>query len=168
MLETTIAQTMTGPSAPETGAPREAADSFSIETRFGVLSFTADNRIHMPSGPLGFGDSRRFVLGALPPPANPRFKILQSEEDNDLSFIVTPLQPEDGCIELADLEDAAMSASISWDDAAFLLIVTVRPNDDGSADITVNLRAPLVVDVKEGLARQIVMVNANYPIQQPL
>ena len=61
-----------------------------------------------------------------------------------------------------------MSASISWDDAAFLLIVTVRPNDDGSADITVNLRAPLVVDVKEGLARQIVMVNANYPIQQPL
>lgn len=167
MLETSTAQTMTQPCTPDATAAPEAADLFTIETRFGLLSFAEENRVVMPSGPLGFADKHKFVLGDLPPPANPCFKVLQSEEDNDLSFIVTPLKPEDGCIELADLEDVAMSASISWEDAAFLLIVTVRPTDDG-AKITVNLRAPLVVDVKAGLARQIVMTNGNYPIQQPL
>ena len=167
MVETSTAQAMTQPSPPEAAAVADSAETFTLETRFGTLSFTAENRVFMPTGPLGFANSHKFVLGDLPPPANPRFKVLQSEEDGNLSFIVTPLKPEDGCIELADLEDAAMSASIAWEDAAFLLIVTVRPAEEG-AKITVNLRAPLVVDVKEGVARQIVMTNGNYPIQQPV
>ena len=150
--------------------PEEAAgpdEVIAIETRFGSLEFGPDNRLMLPVGLLGFSDYRHFGLSELPQAELADFRLLQSLEDHDLSFIVTTLKIDEGIVAREDLEDAALSVGISVDTAAFLLIVTVRPTPEGSS-VTVNLRAPIVVDVNRAVARQVVMANSSYPIQQPI
>jgi len=138
-----------------------------IETRFGPLVFGPENSLYMPVGPLGFGNHHNFGLAELPNPRLAKFRLLQCLDDTELSFIVTPLRIEDRLVEREDLVDAALSVGISMDTAAFLLIITVRPDAKGTR-ITANLRAPIVVDPHRAVARQVVMANSKYPIQAPL
>ena len=138
-----------------------------IETRFGPLEFGPANSLFMPVGPLGFGDFRRFGLASLPKPASDRFKLLQSLDNHELGFIVTPLDPNDGKVARGDIEDAALSVGIPFDHAEFLLIVTIRVVNQ-TTTMTANLRAPIVLDSKRMIARQVVMANSSYPIQMPL
>ena len=51
--------------------------------------------------------------------------------------------------------------------AALLLIVTARKNN-GQVTLTANLRAPVVVNRKERVARQYVMPNSTYEIRHVL
>lgn len=150
------------------GQGSEAGDTHvTVETRFGTLVFGPENSLFMPVGPLGFGNHHRFGLAELPNPGLARFRLLQCLEDTELSFIVTPLRAEDGLVAREDLEDAALSVGVAPEIAAFLLIVTIRPDGKGSR-ITANLRAPVVVDPHRAVARQVVMANSKYPIQAPL
>lgn len=167
MLETSTAAT--AKERHMLGQPAMPADEkpVIIETRFGALEFGASNSLFMPVGPLGFGDFRRFGLADLPKPASDRFKLLQSLDNHELGFIVTPIGLEDPRVTRADLEDAALSVGIPLESALFLLIVTLRAGDQGTV-ITANLRAPVVVDSKRMIARQVVMANSTYPIQMPL
>ncbi len=149
-------------------APRsDADDAVAVETRFGVFEFAGRSMVHMPRGPHGFTEFREFGLANLPPPAPEHFKLLQSLEEPQLSFIVTALDPTSGAVVQEDLKDGAASVGIPFDDAAFLLIVTLRAGDEGTT-ATVNLRAPIVLDLERRLARQVVLANNAYPIQQQL
>ena len=139
-----------------------------VETRFGCYEFTAANRVNMPQGPLGFQDRRSFGLGNLPDEKLEPFKLLQSLDDPDLSFIVTALPAGGGPIATADLEEICRWAGIPLDEAIFLLIVTMRPGPEGKGiTMTVNLRAPIVFNPRTRMARQCVSSNADYRVQQP-
>lgn len=163
-LQGKAAQLAAGNSVSNSSAEGER---FTMETRFGTLEFGPENSIHMPIGPLGFTDFHRFGLVNLSNPSLDQFKLLQSLDNPDLGFIVTPLNTESGPISAEDLEDGALSVGIPVEDATFLLVVTVRSSDKGPS-ITVNLRAPVVLNVNLLTARQVVLANSNYPIQQPL
>ncbi len=139
-----------------------------VETRFGVYTFTAEHRVHMPKGPLGFQDYHDFGLANLPNPQLAQFKMLQSLDAHDLSFIVTTLPDAGGPITQADLEEMAAAAGVAIEDAVFLLIVTIRPNPEGEGILmSVNLRAPIVFNPVSRLARQCVASSPSYPVQQP-
>jgi len=139
-----------------------------VETRFGVYSFTAEHRVHMPKGPLGFQDYHDFGLANLPNPQLAQFKMLQSLDAHDLNFIVTALPDAGGPIAREDLEEMAAAAGVPVKDAVFLLIVTIRPNPEGEGILmSVNLRAPIVFNPTSRLARQCVTSNPSYPVQQP-
>lgn len=149
------------------GGPAEGDGPVTIETRFGALAFGPENSLMLPVGLLGFADFRHFGLAELPQAELADFRLLQSLDDQSLSFIVTTLRIDEGIVAREDLEDAALSVGVPVEAAAFLLIVTVRPTPEGSS-VTVNLRAPVVVDVNRAVARQVVMANSSYPIQQPI
>lgn len=166
MMESNAARTRALESKAEDEAA-ESAERVSVETRFGVLEFGPDNRLFLPVGLLGFTDYRYFGLAEMPQPELADFRLLQSLQDDKLSFIVTPIKIDSGVVAREDLEDAALSVGIPVDSAAFVLIVTIRPMPEGS-NVTVNLRAPVVVDVNRAVARQVVMANSSYPIQQPI
>ena len=166
MLESNVAR---APSIEKTADDRnaEAAERVTVETRFGVLEFGPENRLFLPIGLLGFADYRHFGLAEMPQPELADFRLLQSLQDDKVSFIVTPIKIDSGEVAREDLEDAALSVGIPVDSAGFVLIVTIRPTPEGSS-VTVNLRAPLVIDVNRAVARQVVMANSSYPIQQPI
>ena len=147
--------------------PPSAVPIIEIETRFGRLLFGPNSILTMPAGPLGFADCHRFGLCNVPGAADARFKLLQCLDDQDLSFIVMPLvQPEEH-LRQSDIDDLCQAIDTTLTDAAFLLIVTLRPGPEGMS-FTVNLRAPIIIDCKRAVARQAVLNDSRYPIRQAI
>jgi len=138
-----------------------------VETRFGAFVFDETNTLFMPSGPLGFASHRHFGLANLPAPKLSAFKLLQSLDDAEVSFIVTPLDLHEAPIEMADLEAGARAAGMALEEVETLGIVTVRSGGP-SPELTVNLRAPVLVDLRLRLARQVVLNNPDLPIRHPI
>jgi flagellar assembly factor FliW len=124
--------------------------------------------VHMPKGPLGFPDHHDFLLADVADPVLAQFKLLRSVEDQGPVLIVTPIPETSRPIADEDLMEIAGTAGIPFDEAVFLLVVTVRPKPDGDGmAMSVNLRAPIVLDPARRLARQCVSPNARYRVQHP-
>ena len=138
-----------------------------VRTRFGVVAAAPDAIIEMPHGPLGFAQHRRFVMADLPNPKLAQFKLLQSLSAPDVSFVVAGYEPTSGLIAAADLQQGCTDAGFSADETAVLLILTVRQEGAGKIAMSVNLRAPIVVDLRRRVARQIVLANPAYSIRHP-
>ncbi len=138
-----------------------------VETRFGSFAFDAENTLFMPSGPLGFAAHHRFGLANLPDPKLEAFKLLQSLDDVEVSFIVTPLALHPGLIEPQDLDAGAGAVGLDAAQVEPLLIVTARATPEGT-QLSVNLRAPVLVDLTTRTARQVVLGNPDYQVRHPI
>lgn len=130
-------------------------------TRFGVLEIGADDLIGFPNGLLGLEDCRQWVL--LADAQNEALGWLQCVTQPDVAVaVVSPrrfvptYQLRVSRQDLAPLELARVR------DAQVLAIV--GKNEQG---ITLNLKAPLVVNLERRLGRQVVS-NADQPLQYPL
>ena len=148
-------------------AEAPAAPTLPIETRYGRIEVSCDAIIGMPNGILGFAGHSSFALIDLPDGRLGQFRLLQSLQDPDLSFLVMPLDPGSGAIDRADLDEARRAAGAAAEDAAFLLIVTLRKEKDGIR-VTANLRAPIVLDKARRIAGQYVLSNNRYSIRHAL
>lgn len=147
--------------------PEPADDLVEIETRFGRFAYPRSSTIAMPHGVLGFSNFHEFALLTLPDPKFGQFRLLQCSTEPALSFLVVPTAVEQSGHDAADLEEALTAHGVSSAGAALLLIVTIR-KVDGHVDMTVNMRAPIVVDLHRQLARQYVLSNSKYSIRQRL
>ncbi len=144
------------------------ADQITLETRFGTFEIDPARAIEMPQGPIGFAEMHRFALLDAPDAAEGPFKLYQSLDDPGLTFVVVPLAEESEVIDAADLDAACEAYCIARTDAAFLLIATFRPSAEGKPETTVNLKAPIVLDTRNLVARQVVFSGERYPMRQPL
>lgn len=167
MLMTLAASGRNAPS-PAILTPADAPPSptVAVETRFGTVAVGREAILDMPSGILGFDGHSRFALVDLPDGRLGQFRLLQSLHDPDVSFIVMPFDTGSGLIDEADLDEARRAAGAAAD-ACFLLIVTIR-KEEGTVRMTVNLRAPIVVDAARRVARQCVLSNNRYSIRHSL
>ena len=161
---------MTAPEAAlATDATNHAAiaGDFTVATRFGPIAGRWEDVIEMPQGPLGFTQHRRFALLTVPNPKLSQFRLMQSLEDADLSFIVMPCPTDGGPVLKADLADACTAIGIPLDDLQLMLIVTVRTVGD-LVELSANLRAPVLMDTRRHVARQVVLSNPTYPVRQAI
>jgi flagellar assembly factor FliW len=138
-----------------------------VETRFGTFVFDATNTLFMPSGPLGFAALRHFGLANLPDPKLSAFKLLQSLDDADVSFVLTPLELHPGLIAPEDVASGATAVGFDRSALEPMLIVTVRAVP-GGAELSANLRAPLLVDLDRRMARQVVLGNPDLPVRHAI
>lgn len=144
------------------------ADLTQIETRFGVFSFTAEQSIAMPSGMVGFPEYKTFGLATPAEAGYEGFVILQCLTEPSLGFVTAPVAKDDGPIEAADLREALAGYGVRWEDAAVLLVCTIRAGEGGAASLSVNLQAPIIVDARQRRAWQHVFHGAKYPVRQEL
>ena len=138
-----------------------------IETRYGTVDVARENIVTFQSGLLGFDHCRRFILMTLPDPRLERFRVLQGLDDTALSFIVAPLDMADTPIAPHDLEEAIDALALTDREHLVLTIVSVRREADG-VRMTTNLRAPIIVDVVNQRARQVILPNPAYDIRHPI
>ncbi|MBE3578101.1 MAG: flagellar assembly protein FliW [Limnochordales bacterium] len=124
-----------------------------VTTRFGTFEFRTDEIITFPRGIIGFEGIREYILKPL---EGTPFQVLQAVDGSGLAFIV--IEPR------LFLADYAVPAANDLEDAAIYCIVTV-PNDP--AQMTANLRAPLVIDRTQRRGQQVILEEA-YPIRFPL
>ena len=124
-------------------------------TRFGELSVPADRVLHFPQGLIGFPRARRFVI-LDHRPGSP-FKWMLCLEQPDVAFaVVEPARMVPGY--QAPLELAARTLGTDPADVALFVIVTI-PSDPTA--MTVNLMAPVVVDVRTRRSRQLVLEDGR-------
>jgi flagellar assembly factor FliW len=133
-------------------------------TRFGEVNVTPEDTLEFAEGLLGFGHLRRFVL--LDDHNDEIFAWLQSCESPEIAFPV--LEPElfsmNYQVELSKSDLEALSiANIS--EGRMLTIITI-PADP--TQMTANMKAPIVMNVKKKTARQCVLQDNSLQIREPI
>jgi flagellar assembly factor FliW len=129
--------------------------------RFGALDIDDEQVIEFPSGLIGLGGSRYALVAT---EDDSPFRWLQSLEDPALALPVTNpfLFFEDYAVDLSDADSTRIGTE---DPDAIAVWVTVRAAA-GAEEVTVNLRAPIVVH--EGRGFQVINEAADAGVRTPL
>ncbi len=130
-------------------------------TRFGSIDFDEAMIIEMRGPILGFDHLKKYIL--LKQDEKTPFSWLQSVEDGSLAFVVMnpqALKP-DYEPEISDADVQLLEIEVESDVVLFS-ILTIRPNP---ITVSANLRAPVVINSKRRLAKQIVLDDPAYPVQ---
>lgn len=134
-------------------------------TKLGDVEFDDARIVTLPEGILGFPDARRYVVIDVREGSN--LKWLLSVDRPELALVVTDPYAwfPDYRTPLSD-SDAAALAFREEDELSVMAIVTVRGRR--REDTTVNLRAPIAVNLRTLLGKQVVLSEDRWGIQVPL
>ena len=133
-----------------------------METKdFGTIEIMEKDIINFPRGLPGFLDRKEFVF--LPAGEDSPFIIMQSREEKELAFVT--LEPgnfiENYQFEIDDKTEEMLKLE-SMSDVTVFNIASIR---EESEDITINLAAPLVVNLQENLGRQVILDPEHFPVR---
>ena len=145
----------------------DSKNLITIKSRFGKIEVDKSKQISFKHGVLGIPRAVTFCLTKLPTITSDQFKLLQCLEDDELSFIVVPAQYDNRLIESQDLDEACKVLDIKTDKLLLLFIVTIQENG-AKREISVNAKAPVLVDVESKTAHQYVLQNPSYKIQHKI
>lgn len=131
-------------------------------TRFGSISVSEEDIITFPEGMLGFSKIDKYVL--VERVDDSLFLWLQAVKKPSVAFPL--LEPEifekNYTVELTE-EDRSILQIDNLKHAKVYSIVTI-PSDPSK--MTANLKAPIVVNLKSQLAKQVILHQADYPIRK--
>ncbi len=133
-------------------------------TRFGSLEVEERSVLSMRRGLLGFESFHRYIL--IQDGENSAFRWLQCVDSPSLAFVVVdPMQwfPHYNVV-LSD-EDVAALDIRDPDEAGICAIVTLSPHLE---EMTVNLLGPVVMNVRNGRAEQVVLDDPRYSTKHRL
>lgn len=132
--------------------------------RFGQIEVSSEEIISIPSGVLGFPEDQNFCL--VDPGDDTLILWLQSLSNPHLSFpVLEPkiFKPEYVVrLSAAELRELRLN---SIKDASVFTILTIPSN---LAEMTANLKAPLVINIREKTAKQVVLQENDQPIKHPM
>jgi len=133
-------------------------------TRFGSIAVAEHDIINFPEGMLGFSKINQYVL--VERVDDSLFLWLQALKKPSVAFPL--LEPQiferHYKVDLAD-EDRKILELKDLSHAKVFGIVTI-PTDP--TKMTANLKAPIVINLKNRLAKQVILHEADYPIRKPI
>jgi flagellar assembly factor FliW len=132
--------------------------------RFGQIEVSTDEIISVPSGILGFPEDQNFCL--VDPGDDTLILWLQSLSNPRLAFpVLEPRMFKSNYIvrlSAAELRELRLS---SINEASVFTILTI-PSE--LQEMTANLKAPLVINVRDRVAKQVVLQENDQPIKHPM
>ncbi|MFW6273327.1 MAG: flagellar assembly protein FliW [Halanaerobium sp.] len=136
-----------------------------VKTRdFGEIEVDKDNVIFFENGLPGFEDFKNFVI--IPLAEDSPFIIIQSLKEIDVAF--TAVEPgnfiEDYSFEISDRVETELKIS-SIENLMVLNIITFKEKIEES---TVNLSAPLIINLKHNLGRQVILDEPHFQLRYKL
>lgn len=136
---------------------------------FGTIQYDSEKIIHFPHGLPAFDEETRFL--PVEQPSKTPVIFLQSLTRPDLTFITMPVQVIDPSYRLAISEEDLEALELPPDrqpeigaDVTCLVIVTLA---EGKPP-TVNMMAPIVVNLRTRNAFQVIQAEAGYSHQHSL
>jgi len=138
-----------------------------IDTRFGKIAVKRQTPMVFPRGLLGMPERFNFFLTEFPNKNLGKFKLLQSLDDFELSFITLPIDLENGIIAAEDLSSVSKELGIKIENLGALLVVSVH-RSPAKVSLSVNARAPLLIDTATRIAIQHVFLSDKYKVQHPI
>lgn len=137
-----------------------------IQTKFlGEVEINLSEIITFENGLPGFQEYTKFILLGLD--ADLPIALLQSTEDEQIGFVVGyPFAfKQDYVFDLSD-EDKEQLKIDDEKEVATYSVVTLK---EIFSDSTINLLAPIIINVKEKLGKQIVLQDSEkYPLRYPI
>lgn len=135
--------------------------------RFGEVEIEEEKIINFPHGILGFPNIKRYiVLNHLNKPDIP-FKWLQAIDTPDLAFVITdPLLFEPAYNPPINEQELNELGINDISDRCIIVIVTI-PHGEPER-MTANLQGPVVVNLRERTAKQIVLTGDEFQVRFPL
>lgn len=136
-----------------------------IETaRFGDFELNESKLIEFPSGLPGFEELNSFIILEINE-TKPLYW-LQSTQNKHISLpVIIPFELlDDYYIEIRENELEGLHIKDKND--LLILNVVVVPNE--LAEMTANLAAPIIVNLKEGLGKQLLIDAAELPVKYPI
>lgn len=138
-----------------------------IETaRFGEINVNDSQMITFPKGIPSFEEFTRYALLPAEESEENPFYFLQSIQDKNLCFFLL-----DTLIYFKDyhvgVEDSDIS-DLRIDDGKDVIVFTLITSKGSLKLATTNLKAPLIINFKRKLGKQIVLTQEQYLIRQPL
>jgi len=144
---------------------KTAAGEIAVDLpRFGPCTYRDDEVLTFPWGIPGFGTLRRFI--ALNLDSQDRFVWLQSLDDPSVAIPVA-----DPWTIFADYAPHLPPYAVSSldlrtpEDFVTLCVVVVSP---GALEMTMNLLAPVVVNLRTRTARQVTLETGGYSVRTPI
>ena len=134
--------------------------------RFGSVEIQDKDILLFPGALYGFDQEKEFVILPLDPKIESPMEWLQSLRSRELAFIVTNpflFVPEYKMV-LSDSEMDQLKLE-SMESVAVRVIVTIPKVH---SEMTANLVAPLVINQKNRLAKQVVLTSAEYDTKYSL
>ncbi len=137
-------------------------DTITVKSsRFGNLDIPVSSVFTIINGIIGFPDASGYTLLEY----NPPFSWLHSTENPELAFVVVNAA-EFGDDYNFSLPVGDRDIELREDDqVAVVNLVSVRSDP---SQTTVNLKAPIVVNLRTMRGRQIVLDDPRYPVKMPL
>ena len=128
--------------------------------RFGSIDVQAEDVLLFPEALYGFDREKEFVLLPLDPNIDSPMEWLQSLRTPELAFIVTDpflFVPQ---YKMVLNDDEKHQLKVESTESMVIRVIVTIPKVH--AEMTANLVAPLVINQKNRLAKQIVLTNAEY------
>lgn len=130
----------------------------------GKITYDENEIIKFEKTILGFDKSKRFILKDVN--ENDFFKILQSVDEPEVGFIViSPFEVENN-YEI-NLNNEVIS-TLKIKEANNVLLYSLVTLNSKIEDITVNLKAPIVININNKKAQQFIIDKEKYKIKHPL
>jgi flagellar assembly factor FliW len=132
--------------------------------RFGSLEVSDSELIKMPFGIIGFPNQTRFCL--VDPGDDTLIIWLQSIDNPELAFPV--LEPKIFKPDYTVRLSAAELRELKLENINQSAVFSVLTIGDEVTQMSANLRAPLVINLKEQIAKQVVLQENEYSLRQPM
>ena len=130
----------------------------------GIKEYSEGDIITFEKGIPGFKDLKKFILFHVE--ENNVFSMLHSIENTEIGLVVVSPFYVMKDYEF-NLEDNRKNDLKIKNESDVLILTTVCVNNDVKK-ITTNLKAPIVINIKEHLGEQLILENGKYLIKQPL
>lgn len=136
-----------------------------LNTKYhGVKEYEEKDIIYFKKGLPGFENLSRYILFTVE--ENEIFSILQSIDDSEIGLVVispfSVLKDYEFKLDQEKLQQLKVS---SPEEVLVLNTVTLGSNAE---NITTNLKAPIIINIKERLGEQIILDNDKYRIKHPI
>ena len=129
--------------------------------RFGQVTIGAEEKIHIPQGILGFPELRDYCL--IDPGDETLIVWLQSLTDPALAFPV--LEPKIFFPQFAARLSGMELRELRLDNVNQSAVFSILTIPADVTQMTANLKAPLVVNLREQVAKQVVLQENEYSIR---
>lgn len=145
-------------------AGKKQEKSIPVKTSGGVRYVSESDIIRFPDGLLGFDDYTDFVFfdieGCEP------FRSMLSVKDSGPDFVtIEPLGIFD---DYKPLDDISSCESLDLSRSAEYVVLSIVTLSENPEDITVNLRAPLIINLTTSIGKQVILNDDTYPTRQQL
>ncbi|HDK7159487.1 TPA: flagellar assembly protein FliW [Clostridium botulinum] len=136
-----------------------------LNTKYhGCIEYEEKDAIYFEKGIPGFEELKKFII--FPVEDNDVFSVFHSIEKEDMGIIVTSPFNIEKDYEI-QLEEEQIKNLKLQDEKDTLVLNTVTLSSDMNK-ITANLRAPIIINIKEKIGEQIIINSDKYKVKHPL